>query len=108
MKQNKPIFIIGHPGAGKALLAKTLANQIGWDLINADLGMEFKLGRQLRDIVGVEGEQALLKCQLDMLNYTTNAQKLSIDKKSPTGFKNKTESANLMPGSMSWDGHYDE
>jgi len=30
MSQIKRIFIVGHPGAGKALLAKALAEKLGW------------------------------------------------------------------------------
>lgn len=58
MTEHKRIFIIGHPGAGKALLARTLANQLGWQFIDADLGLEFHIGRTLPNIIGKQGEAA--------------------------------------------------
>ncbi|MDR3502061.1 MAG: hypothetical protein P4L79_05710 [Legionella sp.] len=38
MNPSTRIFIIGHPGAGKALLAKTIAENLGWNYIDADSG----------------------------------------------------------------------
>jgi shikimate kinase len=58
MSQYKRIFIVGHPGAGKAVLAKALAEKLGWQYIDADLGLEFHMGRTLNEIVGKQGEQA--------------------------------------------------
>ena len=67
MSTYKRIFIIGHPGAGKALLAKTLAEQLGWQFIDADLGLEFSIGRGLTEILGAEGKKAFDKCQAEIL-----------------------------------------
>jgi len=65
---NKRIFIVGHHGAGKALLAKTLAEKLGWQFVNADLGLEAKVGRYLAEIVGKPyGVKAFFKCQTEIL-----------------------------------------
>ena len=48
----KRIFIIGHHGAGKALVAKTVAEKLGWQFIDTDFGLEAKIGRKLSEIVG--------------------------------------------------------
>lgn len=66
-KHNR-IFVIGHPGAGKALLAKSLAEKLGWKFINADLGLEFHIGRTLKEIIGRQGEDELHRCQTEILN----------------------------------------
>lgn len=67
MKQNKRIFIIGHPGAGKALLAKTLAEKLGWQFIDADLGLEIHIGRNLTDILSKQGVEAFHHCEFEIL-----------------------------------------
>jgi shikimate kinase len=74
-KHNR-IFIIGHPGAGKALLAKTLAEKLGWKFIDADLGLEFHVGRILKEIIGQKGEDELYRCQAEIL--TKQLQKENI------------------------------
>ncbi|MBL7527360.1 shikimate kinase [Legionella bononiensis] len=67
MNQYKRIFIVGHPGAGKTLLAKTLAEHLGWQFLDADFGLEFRIGRRLNDVLGIEGEQKLLQCQSEII-----------------------------------------
>lgn len=67
MSQYKRIFIIGHPGAGKALLAKTVAEKLGWQFIDADLGLEFHIGRSLDEILGEQGQEAFYDCQSEIL-----------------------------------------
>lgn len=67
MNQPQRIFIVGHPGAGKALLAKTVAQELGWRYVDADLGLEFHIGRSLNKIVGEQGQQAFYDCQFDLL-----------------------------------------
>lgn len=58
MNPRKRIFIIGHPGAGKALLAKTLAEKLAWQFIDADLGLEIRMGCTLTEIMDIQGENA--------------------------------------------------
>lgn len=67
MIQIKRIFIIGHPGAGKALLAKTVAENLGWQFIDADFGLEIRLGRTLAEIVGEQGVESFYACQSELL-----------------------------------------
>ncbi len=52
MSNNKRIFVVGHPGAGKGVLAKALAEQLGWQFVDADLGLESHIGRTLSEIIG--------------------------------------------------------
>ena len=67
MNQYKRIFIVGHPGAGKTLLARTLAEHLGWQFLDADFGLEFRIGRRLNEIMGNEGEQKLIECQSEII-----------------------------------------
>lgn len=67
MSQYKRIFILGHPGSGKALLAKTVAEKLGWQFIDADMGLEYNIGRGLDDILGKQGKEAFYECQSEIL-----------------------------------------
>jgi shikimate kinase len=67
MNYPERIFIVGHPGAGKALLAKTLAEKLGWNFIDADIGLEYRIGKPLIEILGKEGAQNFHKCQFNIL-----------------------------------------
>lgn len=67
MSEYKRIYIVGHPGAGKALIAKTLAKKLGWQFIDANFDLEFRVGRIFPDILGKEGENSLLDCQSEIL-----------------------------------------
>lgn len=68
MRHYKRIFIVGHPGAGKALVAKELAEKLGWRFIDADFGLEFRIGQGLDDILGDQGEAMFFKCQASILS----------------------------------------
>ncbi|STX52631.1 shikimate kinase [Legionella busanensis] len=67
MKKYTRIFIIGHPGAGKTLLAQSLATQLGWEFADADFGLEYKIGRRVHEIMGPKGAASFFKCQKDVL-----------------------------------------
>ncbi len=61
------IFIVGHPGSGKAVLAKALAKKIGWQFVDADFGLEIHVGRALTDIIGKTGAQLFYQCESEIL-----------------------------------------
>jgi shikimate kinase len=67
MQPKKRIFIIGHSGAGKALLAQALADSLGWKFMNADFGLAPTIGRDLSEILGKEGEEAFSQCLTEIL-----------------------------------------
>lgn len=71
MTQHKRIFIIGHPGAGKGLLARTVAENLGWSFVDADIGIEFLVGKTLQEIIGHEGAKSFLQTQFDILTALT-------------------------------------
>jgi shikimate kinase len=67
MNQPQRIFIIGHHGAGKGLLAKSVAQSLGWQFVDADLGLESHVGRHLSEILGSPGSDVFYECQFDIL-----------------------------------------
>jgi len=76
-KHNR-IFIISHPGAGKALLAKTLAEKLGWKFIDADLGLEFHVGQTLTEIIGKQGEEELYRCQSEIITKQLQSENIVV------------------------------
>lgn len=78
MSQYKRIFIIGQPGAGKALLAKTLAEKLGWEFIDADLGLEIRIGCLMNEIMGSAGIKAFNNCQTEILSSQLNKENIVV------------------------------
>ncbi|MFO1259101.1 MAG: shikimate kinase [Gammaproteobacteria bacterium] len=68
MKQ-KRIFIVGHLGAGKALLGKALAVKLGWKFVDANLSLERNVGRGLNEIIGKQGEEKFQELQGEILSH---------------------------------------
>ncbi len=70
MSNIKRIFIIGHSGAGKGVLAQAVAQKLGWKFIDADvLGCVAHIGRTLSEVVGGEGERAFNHCLTEILSH---------------------------------------
>ncbi len=78
MEEIKRIFIIGHPGAGKGVLGKSLAEKIGWKFIDADFGLEFHVGRTLTEILGKSGENAFHRCEHKVLESLLNKENIVV------------------------------
>lgn len=80
MKQNnyQRVFIIGHPGAGKALFGKTLAEKLGWKFIDADLGLEFTIGKTVNDILG-KGIDDFYRCQAEVLRTQLSKEHIVVN-----------------------------
>lgn len=69
MRQPKRIFIVGHMGAGKALLSEALAKKLGWQFIDANPSLERYIGRSLHEILGKQGEEALHRCEAEIISH---------------------------------------
>ena len=68
MSQYKRIYIVGHSGAGKGVLAQALAKKLGWKFIDADFGLAPSIGQPLADIIGPQGEASFHQCLTDILS----------------------------------------
>ena len=79
MNPIKRIFIIGHPGIGKGLVAKLLAEKLGWGLVNADLDLESRIGRSIEDIAGDNVENAFYQNVIDILSAQSGKQNIVIN-----------------------------
>lgn len=69
MIKTKRIFIVGHMGAGKSLLAEALAKKLGWQFIDANPGLERYIGRSLSEIFGKQGEEAFHECEAEIISH---------------------------------------
>lgn len=79
MNPVKRIFIIGHPGIGKGLVAKLLAENIGWELVNADLDLESRIGRNIEDIAGDNFENTFYQNVIEILSAQSGKQYIVIN-----------------------------
>jgi shikimate kinase len=69
MTKPQRIFIVGHTGAGKFLLSEALAKRLGWELIDANPGLERYIGRSLNEILGKQGEEAFHSCEAEIISH---------------------------------------
>lgn len=69
MIKPKRIFIVGHMGAGKALLSEALAKKLDWRYIDANPSLERYIGRSLSEILGVQGEAAFHRCEAEIISH---------------------------------------
>ena len=69
MTKPKRIFIVGHMGAGKALLSEALAKKLKWEYIDANPSLERYVGRNLNEILGKQGEEAFHRCEAEIISH---------------------------------------
>ena len=75
MKNN--IVLIGMPGVGKSTLGVVLAKELGYEFVDADLLIQKRENRLLKDIIAMEGVDAFLKIENDV-NASISAEKTVI------------------------------
>lgn len=68
MSKTKRIFIVGHSGAGKGVLAQALAEKLGWKYTDADFALAPSVGRTMSEIIGDKGEEAFYHCLTEILS----------------------------------------
>ena len=79
MNHIKRIFIVGHSGAGKGVLAQAVAKSLGWKFINADvLGCAADIGRTVSEVVGAEGERAFNRCLTEILSHQITQENIVV------------------------------
>ena len=68
MNKPKRIFIVGHSGAGKCVIAQALAEKLGWKYTDADFALAPSIGRTISEIIGHKGEEAFHHCLTEILS----------------------------------------
>lgn len=69
MTKPKRIFVVGHMGAGRFIFAEALAKKLGWQIVDANPSIERYIGRQIRDILGEQGEAAFNRSQAEIISH---------------------------------------
>lgn len=75
MKNN--VVLIGMPGVGKSTLGVVLAKELGYEFVDADLLIQKREKRLLKEIIADEGVDGFLKIENDV-NATIQADKTVI------------------------------
>ena len=75
MKKN--IILIGMPGVGKSTVGVVLAKVMGYQFIDADLVIQEKEGKLLREIIAEAGPDGFLEVE-DRINAEIEAEKTVI------------------------------
>lgn len=78
MSQYKRIFIIGHSGAGKGILAKAVAEKLGWQFLDADFSLAPSIGRSMSEIIGDQGEKAFHHCLSEILSHQLSKENIVV------------------------------
>jgi shikimate kinase len=61
------IFLVGYRGSGKTTVAAALAEQLGWNWVDADAELERKQGKTIKQIFANEGEAAFREYEAAVL-----------------------------------------
>ena len=72
------IFIIGHSGAGKGVLAQALAKKLNWKFIDADFALAPSIGQPLIEILGETGEKSFINSLSDTLAYQLTQENIVV------------------------------
>ena len=78
MIKPKRIFIVGHMGAGKAVLSEALAKKLGWQYIDANPSLERYIGRSLNEILGKQGEKAFHQCEAEIISHYMGKERVVV------------------------------
>lgn len=78
MTKPKRIFIVGHTGAGKYERGESLAKKLGWQLIDANPGLERYIGRDLNEILGKQGAEAFHQCESEIISHYITKENLVV------------------------------
>jgi shikimate kinase len=78
MAKPKRIFVVGHMGAGKFVFTEALAKKLEWEIVDANPCIERYIGRQTRDILGEQGQEAFNRCQADIISHWTGKENVVV------------------------------
>ncbi len=78
MSKYKRIFIVGHSGAGKGVLAQGVAKMLGWKYIDADFALAPTIGRPMNEILGNEGVDKFLESLHSILDQQINQENIVV------------------------------
>ncbi|MCF6765556.1 hypothetical protein L3V82_07210 [Thiotrichales bacterium 19S3-7] len=77
-KQANRIFIIGHSGAGKGVLAQAIAKKLDWKFIDSDFSLEPSIGQSMTKTLSEPGKHAFQQTLSHILNYQTSLENIVV------------------------------
>ena len=72
------ITLIGYRGTGKSTLAAPLARRLGWDWIDADVELERRAGRSIKQIFDTDGEPEFRRLERELISELLRRDRLVI------------------------------
>jgi len=72
---DRPVFLIGYRGTGKTTVGRLLAERLGWEFVDADVLLEARAGRSIRQIFAEEGEAAFRAREAELLTELCGRQR---------------------------------
>lgn len=78
MSRHKRIFIIGHSGAGKGVVAQGVAKELGWQYLDADFALAPSIGQPLVEILGNQGKEKFQQCLSEILSNQLNKENIVV------------------------------
>ena len=79
MSRAKRIFIVGHSGAGKGVLARAVAEKLGYKFVDADIfGSEGHIGRTPLQVLGESGVKYFNNCLTEILEHLCTQENIVI------------------------------
>lgn len=64
---SRVLTLIGYRGCGKSTVAPVLAQQMGWKSVDADVELERRAGKTIREIFATDGEPVFRQMEHDVL-----------------------------------------
>jgi shikimate kinase len=61
------ITLIGYRGTGKSSVARPLAERLGWQAVDADVELESRAGRSIREVFDTDGEAEFRRLERETL-----------------------------------------
>lgn len=74
----KIITLIGYRGTGKTTVARPLAERLGWRAVDADVELERRAGRSIREIFATDGEAEFRRLERETLRELLTQEQLVI------------------------------
>ena len=87
------IYLIGMPGCGKSTIAKILSDKLGMEYIDADIYLEDKFNKKIRDIFALEGEDVFRNMETQVISELTQKNNIIVS----TGGGVVTRNRNKLP-----------
>ncbi len=78
MPDSRPVFLIGFMGAGKSVVARALADLLGWDVVDTDRDVERVEGRSIDAIFRESGEGAFRRAEAEALEALDGKERIVV------------------------------